>query len=285
MLLRPLMWFDRVDPRDPLEITEGVYALLGRYYFKNNANVWLWGLYGNHDTKGWESFSTAKREPEFGGRFQFSLPGGEAAMSFHSRRVDFSSFYPEGIIRYNELFRQNKYGLDGKWDLEVGLWVEYVFKQNDYQRPSTPSYLKAIAQSGPYQQAYVSEDYRPYHYEHSLNMGLDYTFQAGNGLNTSMEHFYIAQGSEPLENNQDAGISALSVNYPVGLLDRISVILYYSWKDESLYRFINFERSYDTWSFYLMAFWNPETFGIYNFNEEQTLFTGTGIQIMVVHNF
>ena len=38
-LLRPLMWFDGIDPRDPLKLTDGVYGLLGRYYFLNNANI------------------------------------------------------------------------------------------------------------------------------------------------------------------------------------------------------------------------------------------------------
>ena len=31
-LLRPLMWFDTIDPRDPLQLTDGVYGLLGRYF-------------------------------------------------------------------------------------------------------------------------------------------------------------------------------------------------------------------------------------------------------------
>ena len=33
-ILRPLMWFDKMDFRDPLMLTDGVYALLGRYYFR-----------------------------------------------------------------------------------------------------------------------------------------------------------------------------------------------------------------------------------------------------------
>jgi hypothetical protein len=42
-MLRPLMWFDQMDPRDPLQLTDGVWGLLGRYYFLNNANIWLVG--------------------------------------------------------------------------------------------------------------------------------------------------------------------------------------------------------------------------------------------------
>jgi hypothetical protein len=38
-VFRPLMWFDRVDARDPLKLTTGVYGLLLRYYFKGNANL------------------------------------------------------------------------------------------------------------------------------------------------------------------------------------------------------------------------------------------------------
>jgi len=59
-LLRPLMWFDRTDPRDPLKLTDGVHALLGRYFFLSNANVWLWGLWGNDDKKGWEAVASDK---------------------------------------------------------------------------------------------------------------------------------------------------------------------------------------------------------------------------------
>ena len=43
LLLRPLRWFDSVDPRDPLQITEGVYALLVREYLPRNFTVWVWG--------------------------------------------------------------------------------------------------------------------------------------------------------------------------------------------------------------------------------------------------
>ena len=87
-MLRPLMWFDRIDPRDPLQITDGVYALLGRYYFLNNTNIWLWGLYGNNETKGWEFIPTESNTPEFGGRIQVPVPRGEIGLSYHTRKID-----------------------------------------------------------------------------------------------------------------------------------------------------------------------------------------------------
>ncbi len=61
-MFRPLMWFDYIDPRDPLQLTDGVYGLLARYFFLNNANIWLWGLYGNDKVKGWEIIPSKKNK-------------------------------------------------------------------------------------------------------------------------------------------------------------------------------------------------------------------------------
>jgi len=86
--LRPLMWFDHLDPRDPLQLTDGVYGLLGRYYFQNNANAWLWVLWGNDKTIGWETVPAVRKIPEFGGRMQFPVPKGEVAFSYHHRTAN-----------------------------------------------------------------------------------------------------------------------------------------------------------------------------------------------------
>ncbi len=67
-LIRPLMWFDEVDPRDPLGLTDGVWGVLGRYYFLNNMNVWFWSLYGNKNARGWDFAPTNRDVPEFGGQ-------------------------------------------------------------------------------------------------------------------------------------------------------------------------------------------------------------------------
>ncbi|MGB9906043.1 MAG: hypothetical protein ACPLRR_01495 [Candidatus Saccharicenans sp.] len=47
-LIRPLMWFDRLDPRDPIQLTDGVYGLLLRTYISTRTNLWFWVLYGNN---------------------------------------------------------------------------------------------------------------------------------------------------------------------------------------------------------------------------------------------
>ncbi|HXX62945.1 MAG TPA: hypothetical protein VEO56_04030, partial [Bacteroidota bacterium] len=79
-ILRSLMWFDRIDPRDPLKLTDGIYGLRIKHTWEDNSEVWLWGLYGNTQTKGYELFPTAPRRPELGGRLQLPVPQGEMGM-------------------------------------------------------------------------------------------------------------------------------------------------------------------------------------------------------------
>lgn len=123
-MIRPLMWFDKIDPRDPLQLTDGVWGILGRYYFLNNANLWGWVLYGNEDAKTWEIGNTSQRQPEWGGRFQTPVPRGEMGLSFHHRLSDTINL--DTLISLNDLVPENRIGLDGKWDVGVGLWFEAV---------------------------------------------------------------------------------------------------------------------------------------------------------------
>ncbi|MBI9034396.1 MAG: hypothetical protein JEZ03_07995 [Bacteroidales bacterium] len=253
--LRPLMWFDRMDPRDPLQLTDGVYGLLGRYYFLNNANLWLWCLYGNKDTKGWEAAPTQKREPEFGGRIQYPVSTGELAFSAHYRKADLSQVkeeYPSDIM-------ENRIALDGKWDMEAGVWFEaaLIKKQTD------STFLKN---------------------QKMLTLGMDYTFGLGNGLNVATEFFMFDNSPEVNEFNNGFAFSTLSANYPLGLIDNVSAMVYYDWTNKELYRFVNWNRTYDNWQVYLMAFWNPDQFQIYPNLQEGSLFAGKGIQIMIVWN-
>jgi hypothetical protein len=252
------MWFDRIDPRDPLRITDGVYGLLLRYYFLNNSNIWLWGLYGNEGTKGWEFIPTAKEHLECGGRIQVPFFKGEIALTYHHRQIDLK----KGLIPIpadDPIVPEDRIAFDGKWDIGIGLWVEGSLMRQD----ST-----ALA----------------YQWTQSLNIGLDYTFGIGNGLHVLGEHFILESSKNAFKKGEGIDFSALSLNYPLGLLDTISGIFYYDWGNKNFYRFINWQRTYDKWSFYVMGFWNPESFQIYQNQPESNLFAGKGFQIMVVFN-
>ncbi len=259
-LLRPLMWFDRVDPRDPLQITDGVYALLLRYYFLNNANLWLWGLYGNSETKGWEIIPSDAKKIEFGGRWQMPVYKGELAITYHHRQVDLKKGPPGQIPFGSETIPENRIGLDGKWDIGIGLWLEAAIVHQQIDWPNMK-------------------------YKRLINLGMDYTFSLGNGLHAMLENFSYETSNKAFVAGENIKFSAISVSYPVGLLDVLTGMIYYDWKTENWYRFINWQRTYNRWQFFFIGFWNPDKFQIYQNQGNYNLFAGKGLQVMLVLNY
>ncbi len=225
-LLRSLRWFDQLDPRDPLGLTEGVWGLLGRYYFLNNANIWLWGLYGNEETKGWETFPTLDESAEWGGRVQLPLLGGEVGAVFHHRRADLKEISAPSA---SEL----RLGLDGRWDAGVGLWFEAALTCRD-------------------------TDQALFRYEKFLTLGLDYTFSLGNGLGLILEHLVRDLSADFWELDQGRSLSALSLSYSLGLHDSLGLIAHFDWTGEEAYLQVSWKRVYDRWTFYLIGFANPD---------------------------
>lgn len=255
-ILRPLMWFDLIDPRDPLQITDGVTGLLVKYTFQNNANIWAWGLYGNDDLKGWETSPTARRRPEFGGRVQLPVPKGEVALTYHHRRADMSPVGPD----LGGAFPEDRMGLDGKWDLGVGLWFEGTL-------------IKAH-RSG-----------LPLPFRRALTVGADYTFALGNGLHVLGEHFLMQDSAAAFGTGRGMKISAASLSYPLGVLDALSGMFYYDWENDSFFRFLSWRRTYDRWSFLVIGFWNPEALSLYRASTAGATFGGKGLQVMAVFNY
>ena len=54
-----------------------------------------------------------------------------------------------------------------------------------------------------------------------------------------------------------------------------------------VYRFVNWQRSYDRWQFYVMGFWNPRQRAIVSQSATsvgRSPLTGRGVQIMAVFN-
>ncbi len=278
-MLRPLMWFDQVDPRDPLQLTDGVWGLLGRYYFLNNVNIWLWGLYGNRGPKTWEVGETAEKKPEFGGRFQMPVSRGEAAFSFHHRKADIGSIVfqfaqtgnsgsdlsaddlnnEENPVAGFERIPENRLGFDAKWDIEIGLWIEtaWIHKRKSLG-PATN--------------------------QHLFTLGADYTFNIGNGLHIAAEQIMISMDRDAFQLDNRNNFTALSLSYPVGIFDNVNAIAYRDWTNGNLYSLVNWHRQYDRLGLYLMAFWNPETFRLPQQTEAAQMFAGRGFQVMLVFN-
>lgn len=258
LLLRPLMWFDRIDPRDPLQITDGVYGMLMRYYFLNNTNIWIWGLYNNDEPKGWEILAPKPNSWEYGGRVQTPLLTGELGLTYHHRTIGDQTLV-DFISAQERYFPENRYAVDGRWDVGIGLWFEAVMTQQEI-----PQY--------------------PYKYRRTFTLGMDYTFGIGNGIHILGEQFEMVFSQDAWGSGEKARFTALSLDYPLGILDNVRGMIYYDWENKDFYRFISWQRTYDRWSIYVMGYWNPERFLIYQTKEQVNLFTGLGIQAMVVFN-
>ena len=256
-VLRPLMWFDRMDTRDPLQLTDGVYGLLGRYYFPKNYNLWLWALYGNKNPAGWDVVPSVKSFPEFGGRFQLPVPKGELGLAYHHRKADYSGFSWAG----QSSFPENKAGIDFKIDLGIGIWGEFVLKHNHPENYVLPEW------------------------ENYLTLGMDYTFGIGNGLNMVAEYFRFEGTTGISEQKTEFGFSTICLRYPLGIMDNLTAMVFYNWDQKQWYRFISLQRQYDFWSFYLMGFWNPDQYDLFTIRSGSNLFAGSGIQLMAVLNF
>ncbi|MBN1186261.1 MAG: hypothetical protein JXB49_28550 [Bacteroidales bacterium] len=256
-ILRPLMWFDQIDPRDPLQLTDGVWGILARYYFLNNANIWLWGLYGNKNLKGWEFLKTEKQIPEFGGRIQIPLPKGEAGFTYHHRTADGGNL-PDSVSTSMN-FPENRFGLDAKFDMVVGWWVE----------ASWTNFGKNIG-------LYTNQEI--------VNLGIDYTFGLGNGLTIIFEQLIASSDINPFEFREAITFSILNLTYPIGLFDNISAIIYYDWKNNKSYNFLNWQRQFNRFTLYLIAYINPEDYIIPAQGSQEILYAGYGLQLMVVLN-
>ena len=249
-LLRSLMWFDRVDPRDPLNLTDGVYALRYKYVFLDNTNLWLWCLYGNTKNTGYEIMPTVKNTPELGGRFQLPALSGEIAATFHTRKVD--------ARLYN--YRENRYALDGRWDAGIGLWFESVFQQ---------SISELVA----------------YKWNRMITFGADYTIPEGNGIYVMAEHMNITFSQSVLKTDQSWNITAAMITYTPDVLDNFTLQEYYDWRKGAMYHYFQVKRTYDNFIINLSLFHYPEDGDSIFLSGKASLLAGYGMQLMLIYNY
>ncbi len=256
-ILRPLMWFDQMDPRDPLQLTDGVWGILGRYYTLNNSTLWLWVLYGNGNPKGWETIKTNSQIPEAGGRLQLPAGSGEAALSYHYRVAD-SRGLSEANLRHEQI-PEHRLGFDARFDKVLGYWIEASWKIMDRDLGMLTN-------------------------QEILNLGVDYTFQLGNGLTVVYEQLIAAYDKKPFELNEPITFSLFNVSYPVGMFDNISYILYYDWRNNSAYNFVNWQKQFNRLTVHVMGYINPKSYQLPTVTTTQILFAGAGLQLMLIFN-
>ncbi len=223
-ILRPLQWFDNLDPRDVSEQTKGVQAALFRHYFRNNANLWLWGIRGDGKMCGISYLKSREGSAEFGGRLQHPIYRGDAALSFHHRE--------ETEVNGDKLGAEDKIGFDLRTDTYVGLWLE-----NSLARTEKP------------------QDYAKW--QHGVTAGADYTAGIGNGLYLLLEHNLLQITTGRLDKLMvEFQTTALMLSYPLSFLD--NVLFYGILTDEGETMVSNFiwRRTYDRLSWNCGISWD-----------------------------
>ncbi len=245
-ILRSLMWFDSIDARDPLKFTDGVKALLGRYYFLNNANIWVWILSENRDKKGLEIFETDKDKMEYGGRYQFPFLKGEMAFSIHRRFIDAADWNSKMSVGLSD-GPESRYACDGYWDIGPGLWFEGAVSE--------------IRVTG-------AESF----WNEFVTIGADYTFSIGPGIHMLYEHFIKSADEVDVKRE----LSALSIDFNISVFDNLNAIVYYDWEENKTYSFLGLRRAYDNWMVSLNFFSGRE--------DDGGIYGGQGIQCILVYN-
>lgn len=250
-IFRPLMWFDSMDPRDPLQLTDGVWGGLFRYYFPNNSTFWLWSLYGNKERKGWEFFPVSKSFPELGGRVQVPIPSGEGALSYHFRKANTPQL---------NTIAENRFGLDLRLDVTIGLWLESTW-------------------------THLNQNMGELTNQQMATLGMDYTFGIGNGLGLTFEQFFYSHSRKGINLNQSLNFSGMNISYPVSIANNLSAMLYFDWKSKRLYNFVNWQHQRNNVTYYIIGYWNHNELGIPSQMGSASRFVGKGIHVILAWHY
>jgi hypothetical protein len=156
-------------------------------------------------------------------------------------------------------FAEDRLGFDGKWDVGPGVWIEgATIRQNT--------------------------DAVPFPWQHALTLGLDYTFDLGQGLSVMGEYLIQRYAEVAFGQGEMAQVAGASVRYPLGLLDDVTGIFYYDQKNQEAYSCINVTRTLDDWVFTLMLFANPDIPQLGTGGQRTLLLAGKGILLLAVFN-
>ena len=127
---------------------------------------------------------------------------GQIAVSTNFRKAQVRNWVSNLWNDYT-LMNESRIGLDGKWDLGIGLWFESSVTKLDANTYSLPTV------------------------QDSWNLGADYTFGVGNGLGMTLEYFRYHTGNEFLVNGAAVNVIGSLFTYPVGILDNVSAMVFY----------------------------------------------------------
>ena len=252
-LLRPLMWFDSVNPTDPLALTSGVTGISAKFHYDFGWSSQAW-LFLPDDPIGWEGLADQEGTFETGGRIGIPNNLGQFGLSTHWRIADASSFSPDDPDLY-----EGRIGMDGFWDVGIGLWVESVYKNQQFS-------------DGPFLQQLQS------------TIGADYTFWIGNGILIMTEHMLINIWDSPVIDDTNRLISTIMTSYSPTMFDQFSLLFFMDWETETPLAYLSWGQTYDSFRFTLGAFYTDTDNSQGSNSGFSSDFSGKGLQLTVAYN-
>ena len=246
-MLRVLQWFDQLDPRDPLALSPGVWAVMGRYYFENGANIRAWSMIDAPEP--WrDSWGNQSEGPwDIGGRLEYPLPAGTLGLTLHQLDIGDVS----GIS-------ESRAAMDVRLDAVVGIWSELMIAKTEHANSDPLGKLTAM-------------------------VGVDYSFGIGNGLYVALESLTSHFGNVGEDIPWVAGSTALMGTYTLGLADGLTAYLYainLPHIDTQYMPMLGWQHTSGNWLYYIALYDMPELAA----GGSMALPTGTGIQLNIAFN-
>ncbi|MFB0515187.1 MAG: hypothetical protein ACETWG_01110 [Candidatus Neomarinimicrobiota bacterium] len=153
-VLRPLMWFDTLDLRDPTGQTEGVGALRLKWYPWPKLALWGWVIRPDY-----QNYASP------GGRVGYTLGPAEFGLTYHRHKASELDFIGRQLLPFDN--EEERFAMDARLDWEIGFWTEAVLARG--REPALDDKTDELAQ---------------------LMIGGDYTFPWGNGVYVMVEHLW-----------------------------------------------------------------------------------------------
>lgn len=284
-LLRALSWFDTIDPRDPLGLTQGVVAERFRYYIPNsNANIWLWAIQEDlNDNSFYMPYakSTFSLVNQLGARVELPVFQGEIGLSYNykpftSDSLSMSDPFGSGTSLGLNAFSvtRHQFGFDGKWDSDIGAWFEL-------------SLAKEYSDS-----KYLTQDIYLETETASLTLGLDYTIPLGNGLLLMAEYMgNMVRVDMELGLGESAAVefynlAGLMLSYPLGIFNSVGLMTFMDLDNVNYYAYVFWQTQFDNLTLRLSG-------ALTNFDANATIFPGQSssmslgnmLQLMAIYDF
>jgi hypothetical protein len=153
-VLRPLMWFDTFDLKDPTGQTDGVGALRLRWFPRHNVALWGWIIRPDY-----------RKYASPGSRIEVGLGSIETGLTYHRRMSSNLDYTGRQLLVYDD--EEERFALDARWDGFMGLWTEAVLTRGI--EPAFDDDVNISAQ---------------------VMVGGDYTLPWGNGVYITVEHLW-----------------------------------------------------------------------------------------------